>query len=146
MIRVSGKSKRHTISTLLYQNISLQDDCKRRSTLAIRLFLKEFCIEFLNGAYNQLMYVVKDNLNRQKAQQNDETYYLWALKFFMEFNRLHNFRVELVSETMSKSTFHYIHQQIEAYKDHYEHEKRNRPMCLTWARRMHLAIKAYQVN
>ena len=91
------------------------------------------------------MYVVKDNLNRQRAQQNDETYYLWALKFFMEFNRIHKFRVELVTETMSKSTFHYIHQQMEAYKDNYEHEKRNRPMCLTWARRMHLAIKAYQV-
>ena len=92
------------------------------------------------------MYVVKDNLNRQKAQQNDETYYLWSIKFFMEFNRIHNFRVELVTETMSKATFHYIHQQIEAYKDNYEHEKRNRPMCLTWARRMHLGLKAYQVN
>ena len=114
--------------------------------MAIRLFLKEFCIEFLNGAYNQLMYVVKDNLNRQKAQQNDETYYLWAIKFFMEFNRVHKFRVELVTETMSKATFHYIHQQMEAYKDNYEHEKRNRPMCLTWARRMHLALKAYQVS
>ena len=63
----------------------------------------------------------------------------------MEFNRIHKFRVELVTETMSKPTFHYIHQQVETYKDNYEHEKRNRPMCLTWARRMHLAIKAYQV-
>ena len=28
------------------------DELTRRSTLAIRLFLKEFCIEFSNGAYN----------------------------------------------------------------------------------------------
>ena len=31
----------------------------RRSTLAIRLFLQEFCVEFLNGAYNNIMYIVK---------------------------------------------------------------------------------------
>ena len=34
-------------------------DVKRRSTLSIRLFLKEFCVEFLHGAYNKLMYVVR---------------------------------------------------------------------------------------
>ena len=43
-----------------------------------------------------------------------------------------------VTETLSKGTFHYVHQQIENYKDNYEHEKKNRPMCLMWARRMHL--------
>lgn len=55
----------------------------RRSTLAIRLFLKEFCVEFLHGAYNNLMSVVRDNVVRHKAQSNDETYYLWAMRFFM---------------------------------------------------------------
>ena len=38
------------------------DSVKRRSTLAIRLFLKEFCVEFLHGAYNNLMSVVRDNV------------------------------------------------------------------------------------
>lgn len=76
-------------------------DNTRRSTLSIRLMLKEFCLEILNGAYNSLMHVVKDSLVRMKAQEHDETYYLWALKFFMEFNRNGKFRVELVSETMS---------------------------------------------
>ena len=76
-------------------------DTTRRSTLSIRLMLKEFCLELLNGAYNSLMHVVKDSLVRMKAQEHDETYYLWALKFFMEFNRNGKFRVELVSETMS---------------------------------------------
>jgi len=32
---------------------------QRRSAFSIRLFLKEFCVEFLNGAYNTLMYHVK---------------------------------------------------------------------------------------
>ena len=119
------------------------ESTKRRSTLAIRLFLKEFCIEFLGGAYNKLMSVVKDSLNRQRAQQNDESYYLWAMKFFMEFNRCYQFRAELVSETLTKSAFHYVQQQIELYKDNFDHEKRNRPKYLLWSRRMHLALRAY---
>jgi hypothetical protein len=32
---------------------------QRRSAFSVRLFLKEFCVEFLNGAYNTLMYHVK---------------------------------------------------------------------------------------
>jgi hypothetical protein len=35
------------------------EDLQRRSAFSIRLFLKEFCVEFLNGAYNTLMYHVK---------------------------------------------------------------------------------------
>ena len=116
----------------------------RRSSLAIRLFLKEFCVEFLHGAYNNLMSVVKDNLLRHKAQNNDETYYLWAMKFFMHFNREYKFNAQLTMETMSKSSFHFVNNQIEVYKDNFEHEKKNRPMCLIWSRRMHLAIRAYQ--
>lgn len=61
-----------------------------------RLFLKEFCIEFLKASYNPIMYYVKSTLLRAKAQKNDETYYMWALKFFMEFNRKHNFQVKYV--------------------------------------------------
>ena len=125
----------------LAKNRRMPDDpnaVKRRSTLAIRLFLKEFCVEFLHGAYNNLMSVVRDNVVRQKAQNNDETYYLWSMKFFMEFNRECKFRPDLVTETLNKSSFHFVQSQIEVYKDNYEHEKKNRPMCLIWARRMHL--------
>ena len=66
------------------------------------------------------------------------------MKFFMEFNRQFKFRVELVTETLSKYTFHYIQQLIEGYKDNFDHEKKNRPKCLIWGRRMHLAIGAYK--
>ena len=34
-------------------------EVKRRSTLSIRLGLKEFCIQFLENCYNPLMYAVK---------------------------------------------------------------------------------------
>lgn len=74
----------------------VSDTSERRSAFTIRLFLKEFCVEFLNGSYNKLMYHVKGNLVRAKAQAHDESYYLWALAFFMEFNRCYKFDVKLV--------------------------------------------------
>ncbi|XP_031767070.2 protein timeless homolog isoform X2 [Galleria mellonella] len=114
---------------------------ERRSAFAIRLFLKEFCIEFLNSSYNPLMHYVKDVLVRAKAQQNDESYYLWAVKFFMEFNRGHNFQVGLVSETMSVPMFHYVQQQMEKYYDMIKVEKKK---FATWVRRLHLALRAYK--
>ena len=51
------------------------DTGTQRSTLPVRIFPKEFCVEFLHSAYNQLMGVVRDALNRQRAQHNGETYY-----------------------------------------------------------------------
>nr|XP_021188135.2 protein timeless homolog isoform X2 [Helicoverpa armigera] len=114
---------------------------ERRSAFAIRLFLKEFCIEFLNSSYNPLMHYVKDVLVRAKAQQNDESYYLWAVKFFMEFNRGHHFQVGLVSETMSVPMFHYVQQQMEKYYDMIKVEKKK---FSPWVRRLHLALRAYK--
>ncbi|XP_053603776.1 protein timeless homolog [Plodia interpunctella] len=114
---------------------------ERRSAFAVRLFLKEFCIEFLNSSYNPLMHYVKDVLVRAKAQQNDESYYLWAVKFFMEFNRGHHFQVGLVSETMSVSMFHYVQQQMEKYYDMIKVEKKK---FSSWVRRLHLSLRAYK--
>ncbi|XP_063824228.1 protein timeless homolog isoform X1 [Ostrinia nubilalis] len=114
---------------------------ERRSAFAVRLFLKEFCIEFLNSSYNPLMHYVKDALVRAKAQQNDESYYLWAVKFFMEFNRGHNFQVGLVSETMSVPMFHYVQQQMEKYYDMISVEKKK---YNSWVRRLHISLRAYK--
>ena len=119
------------------------DTGTHRSTLPVRIFLKEFCVEFLHSAYNQLMGVVRDALNRQRAQQNDETYYLWCIRFFMQFNRHHQFLIELVSDTLNRQTFHFLQQQMDNYRDNLEMEKKNRPKYLMWGRRMHLCIRAY---
>ncbi|XP_066948216.1 protein timeless homolog [Macrobrachium rosenbergii] len=113
----------------------------RRSTLAIRLFLQEFCIEFLNGAYNSIMYIVRDNLNQAKSQENDDSYYMWAIKFFMEFNRHHEFKLELVSETLSIQIFHYLQTNLENYHGMMTTDKKKIPL---WSRRMHKAVRAYQ--
>ncbi|XP_068777323.1 protein timeless homolog isoform X3 [Struthio camelus] len=113
----------------------------RRSARNVRLFLREFCQDFLEGCYNHLMYLVKDQLIREKAQQHDETYYLWATAFFMAFNRSLRFRPELVSETVGIRAFHFIEQNLTSY---YEMALMDKKEAATWARRMHLALKAYQ--
>ncbi|KAJ9574818.1 hypothetical protein L9F63_008017, partial [Diploptera punctata] len=117
------------------------ENTERRSAFSVRLFLKEFCVEFLNGAYNTLMYHVKDGLVRARAQANDESYYMWGLKFFMEFNRNYKFQVKLVSETMSVQTFHFIQTQLEKCYDMLTTDKKK---LLLWSRRLHLALRAYQ--
>uniref|UniRef100_A0A452URM1 Timeless circadian regulator n=1 Tax=Ursus maritimus TaxID=29073 RepID=A0A452URM1_URSMA len=114
---------------------------QRRSALNVRLFLRDFCSEFLENCYNRLMGSVKDHLLREKAQQHDETYYMWALAFFMAFNRAASFRPGLVSETLSVRTFHFIEQNLTNY---YEMMLTDRKEAASWARRMHLALKAYQ--
>ncbi|EFX80319.1 putative TIMEOUT/TIM-2 protein, partial [Daphnia pulex] len=114
----------------------------RKSTLSIRLMLKEFCLQMLNGAYNSLMHIVKDCLVRLKTQDHDETYYLWAVKFFMEFNRnCGKFRVELVSETMSIGLFHYIQNQVQTYSESITVDKKKAAL---WSRRLNVALCAYQ--
>ncbi|XP_064140124.1 protein timeless homolog isoform X4 [Loxodonta africana] len=114
---------------------------QRRSALNVRLFLRDFCSEFLENCYNRLMGSVKDHLLREKAQQHDETYYMWALAFFMAFNRAATFRPGLVSETLSVRTFHFVEQNLTNY---YEMMLTDRKEAVSWARRMHLALKAYQ--
>ncbi|CAB3381611.1 Hypothetical predicted protein [Cloeon dipterum] len=133
-----NKTKVKTPKNRRADNIDVQE---RRSAYSIRLFLKELCIEFLSGAYNAVMYHVKDSLVRNKGQENDESYYLWALKFFMEFNRNYKFRIELVSETMSVQTFHWVQTQLDRCHEMLQTLKKNRRQ---WVKRQHLALKAYQ--
>ncbi|XP_062827010.1 protein timeless homolog isoform X2 [Anolis carolinensis] len=117
------------------------ESTSRRSALNVRFFLKEFCVEFLENCYNRLMCLVKDHLMRERAQQHDETYYLWAIAFFMAFNRAYSFQPQLVSETVGVRTFHFIEQSLTNY---YEMLLMDKKEATSWSRRMHLALKAYQ--
>ena len=111
-----------------------------RSVPKVRAYLSQFALEFLES-YNQLMLNVSDALKRQKNQNNDETYYLWAAYFFMEYNRHAKPDVTLVSETYNVISLHYFHTQITDYIDKIKMEKKN---CLPWSRRLHYALKAYR--
>ncbi|XP_014246467.1 protein timeless homolog [Cimex lectularius] len=114
---------------------------ERRSALSVRLILKQFCIEILHAAYNPLMQHVRECLARGKTQDNDESYYLTALKFFMEFNRFYRFQVKFVSETMAVETFHFVQKCLETW---YEIMTTDKKKIKLWSFRMHLALKAYK--
>ncbi|KAG8037721.1 hypothetical protein G9C98_005932, partial [Cotesia typhae] len=70
---------------------------ERMSALSVRLFLKEFCVEFLIGAYNPVMRYAKSFIIGDSADKSDGIHYFWALRFFMEFNRHYKFQVKYVS-------------------------------------------------
>ena len=50
-------------------------------SLLCSLALKDFCTQFLECCYNPIMRVVKDNIQHQRAMENDDTYYLWAVRY-----------------------------------------------------------------
>lgn len=114
---------------------------ERRSTFSVRLFLKEFCIELLSCSFNNLMGVVKDKLVSGKGLSNDESYYFWALKFFLEFSCTANVDIKLISECINVQTFHFVQTQLENCYDHLATDKKK---LATWVRRLHLALKAYR--
>ncbi|XP_066527256.1 protein timeless homolog [Hoplias malabaricus] len=123
------------------KQMAKDSESRRRSVLNVRLFLREFCVDFLENCYNRLMYLVKESLIREHAQQHDETYYMWALSFFMAFNRGNGCKPDLVSETLSVRTFHFIEKNVTNY---YEMMLTDKKEATSWSRRMHLALKAYQ--
>ncbi|XP_023244200.1 protein timeless homolog isoform X1 [Centruroides sculpturatus] len=124
------------------RNVPMQHvEVKRKSALTVRLCLRDFCKEFLDTAYNLFMKLIKEYLMGNQIQANDETYYFWAIKFFMEFNRLSGSAMSLITETMSIQSFHYLQTQIEYY---YEMTINDKKKIVQWSKRMHLALKAYQ--
>ncbi|XKL60560.1 hypothetical protein PGB90_007617 [Kerria lacca] len=117
------------------------ENVERRSAFSVRILMKEFCIEFLNGAYNNLMRYIREILYRGKAQPNDESYYFWALRFFMEFNRHFKFEVKLISETIDITIFHFTQDRIEDWRAKLVTDKKKIHL---WSKRMHLGLKAYK--
>ncbi|EFN81173.1 Protein timeless-like protein [Harpegnathos saltator] len=123
--------------------IGLQDAKEERmSALNVRLFLKEFCVEFLSGAYNPVMRFGRSCIiNGIHGDVSETVSYLWALRFFMEFNRHYKFQVKYVSETISTGVFHLVQRQMDQYYEMILTDKKRIP---AWSRRLHVALKAYQ--
>ncbi|KAL7058798.1 hypothetical protein AAHC03_013402 [Spirometra sp. Aus1] len=119
----------------------------RRSIFGVQLYLQNFCWQFLCNCYNPLMSAVRSAILRQTTQANDETYYLWAMRFFMAFCRLYNFRAELVSETLSVSVFHWVYQLSMSYRSALLADKKGGGTNITAlhnSRRLALAVAAYR--
>eukprot|EP00795_Rhopilema_esculentum_P013899 gene13899-4849_t len=124
----------------------IERDEDRKSTLSVRLFLKEFCTKFLENGYNNLMSAVKSSIDSGKTQKNDESFYLIVMRFFMMFNRIHEFRVDYVSQTFGLQLFSFILKILYKNIDEYEMHKptKGRDAKIQCSRRIHLALKAYK--
>ena len=132
--------QRHTRFNEIVEDRSLV----RLSTLEVRRKLKELSGQFLDLCYNRVMKNVKSLLCRNLGSANDESFYMWACKFFMQVNRLTDFKIQLVAETLSIDTFSYILSIIFKFQEDIKtlnakqiEEKRKA------AKRLHKAIKAY---
>ena len=118
---------------------------KRSSTPQMRSTLQNLCKKFLDVCYNPLMKKVKGLLCRKTGEDNDETYYLWACQFFMEFNRTPKFHIELVAETLSIDSFSYILQLIFRFNESIKTlSAKEAKQLMEMSKRLHNAVKAYQ--
>lgn len=121
------------------------DKFERQSAFSIRLFLREFCIEILTSAFNNLIRQVRRVLERNhgigEAGGHDQSYLLWAMRFFLEFNRLNGFKLDLVSETLSTGSVHWVCSQIQHDVEMIQTDKK---MKVKWNRRLQLGIQAYR--
>ncbi|XP_015606157.1 protein timeless homolog [Cephus cinctus] len=124
------------------KKVDLVDSCQERtSALSVRMFLKEFCVEFLNGAYNPIMRYAKSIVNGAQRSESDTSHYLWALRFFMEFNRHYKFQVKYVSETISKGVFYLVQREMQHCYEAMNMDKKNISL---WFQRLHVTLKAYR--
>lgn len=115
---------------------------KRRSAFSIRLFLREFCVQILDTAYNRFVRQARRLLESNSGGEigNDHSYLLWAIRFFMEFNRLSGFRLDVVSETMSVNAFHYVLTRIQHDVDIMGTDKERARL---WGKRLNIAVKCF---
>lgn len=116
------------------------EQVERLSSFSARIFLKEFCIELLNCSYNNLMSVVKEKLLSGKGLPNDETFYFWALRFFLEFNCAYNLDIKLISDSVNVQTFHFLQTNMDENFEKLLCEKKKRSL---WVKKLHLILKAY---
>jgi timeless len=122
-----------------------EDKLERQSAFCIRLFLREFCIEILTSAFNNLVRQVRRVLERNRVNNegsgHDQSYLLWAIRFFLEFNRLNGFKLDLVSEALSTGCIHWICNQIQNNAEMIQSDKKKK---LNWNRRLQLGLQAYR--
>lgn len=121
------------------------DKFERQSAFCIRLFLREFCIEILTSCFNNIVRQVRRVLERNQGIKEsggyDQSYLLWAMRFFLEFNRLNGFKLNLVTETLSTGCIHWICNQIQHDVEMVQTDKKKK---IKWNRRLQLGLQAYR--
>ncbi|CAF1342072.1 unnamed protein product [Adineta steineri] len=111
------------------------------SALGIRLFLREFCLAFLDNCYNILMPRAREMIIKSTCLLSDETNFFWSIRFFTEFNRHAHTSIDRISETLQMNTFHLLHTKIDHYR---EMIKIDKPEAKLWAKRLQIGFGAFK--
>ncbi|EDV93232.1 GH18380 [Drosophila grimshawi] len=125
-----------------HRHIKEEAQVTRRSAFTVRLCLREYCIEVLRSAYNTLVRQVRRVLERNAgSSSHDDSYLLWAIRFFMEFNRLSGLQLQLVSESLSVQCFHWVLTRMQHDMDMIQCDKKQARL---WAKRLHVALLTFR--
>ncbi|XP_065358652.1 protein timeless homolog [Calliphora vicina] len=125
-----------------HRHIQEEGQVTRRSAFSVRLCLREYCIEILRSAYNTLVRQVRRVLERNSGStSHDDSYLLWVIRFFMEFNRLSDMKLELVSESLSVQCFHWVLTRMQHDMDMIVSEKKQARL---WAKRLHVTLLTFR--
>ncbi|XP_037891579.1 protein timeless homolog [Glossina fuscipes] len=125
-----------------HRHVHEEAQVTRRSAFSVRLCLREYCIEILSSAYNTLVRQVRRVLERNVGTNNhDDSFLLWAVRFFLEFNRLSDMKLELVSESLSVQCFHWVLTRMEHDMDMIVSDKKQARL---WAKRLHVALQTFR--
>ncbi|XP_046806289.1 protein timeless homolog [Lucilia cuprina] len=125
-----------------HRHVREEGQITRRSAFSVRLCLREYCIEILRSAYNTLVRQVRRVLERNSGStSHDDSYLLWVIRFFMEFNRLSDMKLELVSESLSVQCFHWVLTRMQHDMDMIVSDKKQARL---WAKRLHVALLTFR--
>ncbi|KFB46573.1 AGAP010787-PA-like protein [Anopheles sinensis] len=126
------------------RHVKETEKIERKSIFSVRLFLREYGMEILR-LYNNMVRQVRRYLDQHGSVSvsdfNDDSYLLWAIRFFLEFNRHGGLKIELVSESLTIDTFHWIITRMENCMENIVSDKTRKTL---WARRLHIAVQTYR--
>uniref|UniRef100_A0AAG5CUZ1 Timeless N-terminal domain-containing protein n=1 Tax=Anopheles atroparvus TaxID=41427 RepID=A0AAG5CUZ1_ANOAO len=127
-----------------FRHVKETETVERKSIFSVRLFLREYGMEILR-LYNNMVRQVRRYLDQSGSASvsdfNDDSYLLWAIRFFLEFNRHSGLKIELVSESLTVDTFHWIITRMENCMENIVSDKTRKSI---WARRLHIAVQTYR--
>uniref|UniRef100_A0A182P9V5 Timeless N-terminal domain-containing protein n=1 Tax=Anopheles epiroticus TaxID=199890 RepID=A0A182P9V5_9DIPT len=136
----SSEKNRQKVS---FRNVKETETFERKSIFSVRLFLREYCMEILR-VYNNMVRQARRYLNQHGtsvSEFHDDSYLLWAIRFFLEFNRHSGFKIELVSESLNIDTFHWTVTRMDTYTENIIADKTRKSI---WSRRLHLTVQTYR--
>ncbi|XP_053661191.1 protein timeless homolog [Anopheles marshallii] len=142
IIRMEFSAEKHR-QKVSFRQAKENETIERKSIFSVRLFLREYCMEILR-VYNNMVRQAKRHLDQHGtsvSEFHDDSYLLWAIRFFLEFNRHCGFKIELVSESLSIDAFHWIIVRMETYIENITADKTRKSI---WARRLHLTVQTYR--